>query len=140
MAAEVNHWLILADSAAVCHLGEPIWGPMRVSDNLVEALNAVTGWTLSYAQARQIAERQWNMIRCFAAREGFTRADDRLPIRFMEEPVPDGPMKGSLVSRETLEGLKDQYYEYRGWDKQTGNPTKAKLTELGLDFAIKDVC
>ncbi|MFB3817613.1 MAG: aldehyde ferredoxin oxidoreductase family protein [Candidatus Methylomirabilales bacterium] len=140
MAAEVNHWLILADSAAVCHLGEPIWGPMRVSDNLVEALNAVTGWNLSYAQARLIAERQWNMIRCFAAREGFTRADDRLPIRFMEEPVPDGPMKGSRVSRETLERLKDDYYAYRGWDLKTGNPSKAKLTELGLDFAIKDVC
>jgi aldehyde:ferredoxin oxidoreductase len=140
MASEVNHWLILADSAVVCHLGEPIWGPLKVSENLVEALNAATGWTLNYPQARQIAERQWNMIRCFAAREGFTRSDDTLPIRFMEEPVPEGPMKGSRISKETLEGLKDQYYDYRGWDKKTGNPTKAKLSELGLDFAIKDVC
>jgi aldehyde:ferredoxin oxidoreductase len=140
MAAEVNHWLILADSAVVCHLAEPIWGPAKVSDNLIEALNAVTGWNLDYAQARKIAERQWNMIRCFAAREGFTRDDDRLPLRFMDEPVPEGPMKGSLVSKETLEGLKDDYYDYRGWDRKTGNPTKAKLTELGLEFAIKDVC
>jgi aldehyde:ferredoxin oxidoreductase len=140
MASEVNHWLILADSAVVCHLGEPIWGPAKVSDNLIEALNAVTGWNLDYEQARKIAERQWNMIRCFAAREGFTRNDDTLPIRFMEEPVPEGPMKGTLISKETLEGLKDQYFEYRGWDKKTGNPTKEKLTELGLEFAIKDVC
>jgi aldehyde:ferredoxin oxidoreductase len=58
----------------------------------------------------------------------------------MDEPVPEGPMKGSLVSKETLEGLKDDYYAYRGWDRKTGNPTKAKLTELGLEFAIKDVC
>jgi aldehyde:ferredoxin oxidoreductase len=140
MASEVNHWLILADSAVVCHLGEPIWGPLKVSDNLVDALNAVTGWELDYAQARKIAERQWNMIRCFAAREGFTRKDDTLPIRFMEEPVPEGPMKGSVIAKETLEGLKDQYYEYRGWDKRTGNPTKTKLEELGLEFAAKDIC
>jgi aldehyde:ferredoxin oxidoreductase len=140
MASEVNHWLMLADSALVCHLGEPIWGPMKVSDNLVEALNAVTGWNLDYQQARKIAERQWNMIRCFAAREGFTREDDRLPIRFMEEPVPEGPMKGSYIPKETLERLKDDYYAYRGWDRKTGNPTREKLSELGLEFAIKDVC
>jgi aldehyde:ferredoxin oxidoreductase len=140
VAAEVNHWLILADSAVVCHLGEPIWGPLKITQNLVDALNVVTGWSLDYDQARTIAERQWNMIRCFAAREGFTRDDDRLPIRFMEEPVPEGPMKGSVISKETLEGLKDQYYDYRGWDKTTGNPSKAKLAELGMEFAIPDVC
>jgi aldehyde:ferredoxin oxidoreductase len=140
LAAEINHWLILCDSACLCHLGEPIWGPMKINNNVVEALNAVTGWNLDYEKARKIAERQWNMIRCFAAREGFTRKDDRLPIRFMEEPVPEGPMKGSVVPKDTLERLKDDYFTYRGWSLKTGNPTKEKLKELGLDFAIKDVC
>ncbi|MGE5620403.1 MAG: aldehyde ferredoxin oxidoreductase C-terminal domain-containing protein, partial [Sphingomonadaceae bacterium] len=139
LAAEVNHWLILTDSALLCHLGEPIWGPLRISDNVIEALNAVTGWKLDFQQARQIAERQWNMIRCFSAREGFSRKDDQLPIRFMEEPVPEGPMKGSYIPRETLERLKDDYYSYRGWDLETGNPTKQKLVELGLEFAVKDL-
>jgi len=140
LAAEVNHWLILCDSMLVCHLGEPIWGPGKISQNTINALNAVTGWELDYAGARKVAERQWNMIRCFAAREGFTRADDQLPPRFMEEPIPEGPMKGSYIPKEVLERLKDDYYTYRGWDLKTGNPTKEKLTELGLDFAIKDVC
>jgi aldehyde:ferredoxin oxidoreductase len=139
LAAEINHWLILCDSACLCHLGEPIWGPMKINNNVVEALNAVTGWSLNYEQARKIAERQWNMIRCFAAREGFTRNDDRLPVRFMEEPVPEGPMKGSVIPKETLERLKDDYFTYRGWDLKTGNPTKAKLKELGLEFAIRDI-
>lgn len=79
------------------------------------------------------------MIRCCSAREGFTRNDDRLPVRFMEEPVPDGPMKGSVITRETLERLKDDYYTYRGWDLKTGNPAPEKLTELGLAFAIPDL-
>jgi len=139
LAAEINHWLILADSTLLCHLAEPIWGPIKINDSLIEALNSVTGWELDYQGARKIAERQWNMIRCFSAREGFTREDDQLPVRFMEEPVPEGPMKGSYIPRETLERLKDDYYTYRGWDLKTGNPTKAKLSELGLDFATEDI-
>jgi aldehyde:ferredoxin oxidoreductase len=139
LAAEVNHWLIMTDSALLCHLGEPMWGPLKISANVIEALNAATGWNLDYEQAHKIAERQWNMIRCFSAREGFSRKDDQLPTRFMEEPVPDGPMAGSVITRETLERLKNEYYSYRGWDPQTGNPSKEKLTELGLEFAIKDL-
>ena len=140
LAAEINHWLILCDSMLLCHLAEAIWGPMKISDDTIEALNVVTGWELNYEEARKIAEREWNMIRCFSAREGFTRENDQLPIRFMEEPVPEGPMKGSYIPRETLERLKDDYYSYRGWDPKTGNPTKGKLIELGLDFAVEDIC
>jgi aldehyde:ferredoxin oxidoreductase len=139
LAAEINHWLIFCDSALLCHLGEPIWGPIKINANTYEAVNAVTGWNLTYDDAHKIAERQWNMIRCCAAREGFDRDYDRLPIRFMEEPVPEGPMKGSMIPKATLERLKDDYYTYRGWDLKTGNPSKAKLTELGLEFAIKDL-
>ncbi|TES89083.1 MAG: aldehyde ferredoxin oxidoreductase [Dehalococcoidia bacterium] len=139
LAAEVNHWLILGDSMLVCHLAEPIWGPLKISDSMINVLNAVTGWELNYEQARKIAEREWNIIRCFSAREGFTREDDQLPIRFMEEPVPEGPMQGSYIPKETLERLKDDYFTYRGWDLKTGNPTREKLSELGLDFAVKDI-
>jgi aldehyde:ferredoxin oxidoreductase len=139
LAAEINHWLIFCDSALLCHLAEPIWGPAALNPNAFEAVNAVTGWNLDYEGARRMAERQWNMIRCCAAREGFTRDDDRIPIRFMEEPIPDGPMKGSIIPKETLERLKDDYYTYRGWDLKTGNPTKEKLIELGLDFVIPDL-
>ena len=140
LAAEVNHWLILTDSMLLCHLAEFIWGPTKISGSVIEALNSVTGWELDYEGARKIAERQWNMIRCFSAREGFTREDDQLPVRFMEEPVPDGPMQGIFIPKETLERLKDDYYSYRGWDLKTGNPTKNKLVELGLDFAAEDIC
>ncbi len=138
VAAEVNHFLILGDSALYCHLPETVWGPVGIVENTVEALNAVTGWELDVPAARTIAEREWNMIRCFSAREGFTRADDLLPIRMMEDPIPEGPMKGAVIPRETLERLKNDYYAYRGWDLETGNPSKEKLAELGLDFAIGD--
>jgi len=28
----------------------------------------------------------------------------------------------------------DYYYEFRGWDKETGIPTEEKLEELGLGY------
>ncbi|HEX2987492.1 MAG TPA: aldehyde ferredoxin oxidoreductase family protein [Chloroflexota bacterium] len=140
LAAEVNHFLIFTDSVILCHLPETFWGPSGIKETVVEALNAVTGWKLDVEQAHKIAERQWNMIRCFCAREGFTRKDDQLPVRMMEEPIPEGPMKGEVMPLETLERLKNDYYSYRGWDLESGNPTREKLTELGLEFAIKDVC
>lgn len=31
-----------------------------------------------------------------------------------------------------MDQMLDDYYETRGWDKKTGNPTRAKLESLGL--------
>jgi aldehyde:ferredoxin oxidoreductase len=33
----------------------------------------------------------------------------------------------------------DAYYEFRGWDKETGKPTPEKLRELGLDEIIDEI-
>jgi aldehyde:ferredoxin oxidoreductase len=140
LAAEVNHFLIFNDSTVLCHLAETVWGPIGVNGNVMEALNAVTGWDLTPEEGTKIAERQWNMIRCFSAREGMGRKNDVLPPRMTEDPIPEGPMKGAVMPVATLERLKNDYYSYRGWDLETGNPTPEKLTELGLEFAIKDVC
>jgi len=35
--------------------------------------------------------------------------------------------------------MKDAYYEFRGWDKESGKPTPGKLRELGLDDLIEEV-
>jgi aldehyde:ferredoxin oxidoreductase len=72
-----------------------------------------------------------NLERLFIAREGITRADDTLPARFLEEPVPEGcgPSTGSVLE---LDEMLDEYYQARGWDVATGLPTKEKLEELGL--------
>jgi aldehyde:ferredoxin oxidoreductase len=82
----------------------------------------------------KIGERINNLCRCFNAREGLSRKDDYLPPRFMNEPLPDGPSKGQLISQKELENMLNWYYEIREWDQETGNPTRKKLIELGLDF------
>jgi aldehyde:ferredoxin oxidoreductase len=67
----------------------------------------------------------------FNAREGLTREDDVLPRRFLEEPLPEGsgPSTGSVLE---LEPMLDEYYEVRGWDVETGLPTRETLERLGL--------
>jgi aldehyde:ferredoxin oxidoreductase len=52
----------------------------------------------------------------------------------MEEPLPEecGLSAGSVFE---LDIMRDEYYHERGWDKE-GVPTRAKLTELGLEKYI----
>ncbi len=44
-----------------------------------------------------------------------------------------------MLDREKFEGMKDEYYEKRGWDKATGIPTREKLEELGLKDVAAEV-
>ena len=75
-----------------------------------------------------------NLARAFNVREGFTRADDTLPERLMTEPLKAGASKGQFISEDDLKLMLDEYYTERGWDINTGAPTRAKLTELGLAY------
>jgi aldehyde:ferredoxin oxidoreductase len=97
-----------------------------------EIVSALTGWDVTAAELVTAAERSWNLKRCFNAREGFTRKDDKLPGRF-SQAIPDGPSAGARV--ENLDAMLDAYYEAMGWDRQTGLPAPEKLRELGLEFA-----
>jgi aldehyde:ferredoxin oxidoreductase len=135
----VNHLNILTDSMIVCHLAEAIWGPIEIKQHVVDILNVVTGMDITLEQANEAAERIWNVIRAFAVREGLRRTDDSLPRRFLSEPIPGGPSKGMVMSAETLEKMKDEYYEIRGWDQQTGIPLPERLLKLDLPDIAEDM-
>ncbi len=76
----------------------------------------------------KIGERVWNLERLFNNAAGLGRADDSLPPRITSEPLTEGASKGHVVD---LEPMLNEYYQLRGWD-ETGQPTAAKLQELGL--------
>jgi len=76
-----------------------------------------------------IGERIWNVEHAFNVRDGFSRKDDYLPERFMKESMENGPAKGQIVE---MDHLLDEYYDARGWDRETGCPQKDKLESLGL--------
>ncbi|NQU12630.1 MAG: aldehyde ferredoxin oxidoreductase family protein [Desulfobacteraceae bacterium] len=108
-------------------------GLLLTAQDYLDLLNNATGWKLEVDDFRKSGERIYNLMRVFCVREGITREKDTLPGRLMEDPLPEGPAQGMVIEKETLEMLKDAYYEFRGWDKESGIPSAEKLGELGLD-------
>ncbi|MFH1491645.1 MAG: aldehyde ferredoxin oxidoreductase family protein, partial [Pseudomonadota bacterium] len=104
------------------------WGPSTMS----RLYSTCTGRDTTPEEMIRLGERILTTFKAFTIREGFSRKDDTLPAKFFEEPLPDGPAKGRVLSREDIEAFLDEYYELRGWDKKTGLPTAEKLDSLGL--------
>lgn len=103
---------------------------------LAQFASGVTGLDLSGKEFCRIGERIWNMERLLAVRGSVSRADDNLPQRFLSEPLPDGPNRGRAISPSDFNCMLDDYYSLRGWDLQTGHPTREKLRELDLDCVL----
>lgn len=114
-------------------------GILLTAQDYLDLLNNATGWNLDVDEFRKSGERIYNLMRAFCVREGINREADSLPKRLMEDPLPEGPAKGMVIEKETLEMMKDAYYEFRGWDKATGIPTPEKLRGLELDDLIEDL-
>ena len=91
-------------------------------------LTAVTGFPYTTGDLIKAGERVWNLEKLYNLREGFTKEQDSLPPRLLNEPVADGPSKG-WVSH--LEPMLKEYYRTRGWD-ENGVPKRQKLEELSL--------
>ncbi|MBI3630624.1 MAG: aldehyde ferredoxin oxidoreductase family protein [Candidatus Rokubacteria bacterium] len=101
---------------------------------LVAYINAVTGWNMSLYELMKVGERNNTLARLFNIREGFTPADDVLPQR-LHEGIGNGPLKGERVDPDQFFAARRVYYQMAGWDPETGQPTPAKLAELGLEEA-----
>ncbi|UCE52447.1 MAG: aldehyde ferredoxin oxidoreductase family protein [Desulfobacterales bacterium] len=97
-------------------------------EGILEYLNASTGVGYTLDELLSAGERIFNAERLFLVRAGFSRHDDTLPKRLLQEPLPEGPSQGGVVH---LEQMMVEYYKARGWTRE-GFPTAAKLKELGL--------
>lgn len=126
----LQHVRPLFDCLGCCRLQ---WVETGLSlDYYAKAFEAATGIKTSVGELLRASERVFNLTRAINARRGLTRAEDRLPDRAFEEPVPNGVVRGSRLDRAKFAELLRAYYELRGWDPDTGMPTRAKLEELGL--------
>jgi aldehyde:ferredoxin oxidoreductase len=103
------------------------------ADGYARLFTAATGREVPPSFFSTMGERIWNQVRLFNLREGFDARDDRLPRRFVEEPLADGPHKGRRISEGDMAFMLKDYYQARGWD-ENGQPTTGKLRELGLDL------
>ncbi len=117
------------DSLVVCKFTN-----MAASEEyFARVLTAISGIQFSTGELIRVGERVYNLERLYNNRQGFTRADDTLPPRLLNEPSPAGPSKG-WVSH--LEPMLEEYYRSRGWD-QNGVPKPRKLEELGLTELVE---
>ncbi len=122
------------DCAPMCAFLLDMAVPDTACQNTATLMEAITGLVFTPEEVMRVGERVNNLAKAFNVREGFTRADDTLPERLMTEPLKAGASKGHVISREDLDTMLDEYYALRGWDVETGTPTRAKLTELGLAY------
>jgi aldehyde:ferredoxin oxidoreductase len=97
-----------------------------------ELYTAATGRETTAAEIMRAGERIFNLMRAYLVRQGITRKDDRYPARFYDQPLPDGPRRGAVLSRPRMDEMLDRYYELVGWHRETGIPRRDKLIELDL--------
>jgi aldehyde:ferredoxin oxidoreductase len=120
------------DSLGLCMFSGS-YGTVLGPTHYAKLYSAYTGWPTTPQELMQRGERIHNVMRAYITREGITRQDDDLPARFYQEPRAAGAHQGAVASREETSKLLDAYYTLRGWDTQSGIPTRKKLVDLGLD-------
>jgi aldehyde:ferredoxin oxidoreductase len=100
-------------------------------------LSPVTGWDVDADELRTTARRIVVGKRLFNLREGWTRAEDRLPDRFLTEPLELDSGRQATLTKERLDAMIDSYYAGRGLDEQ-GVPEGGTRVELGLDIFVQE--
>ena len=101
-----------------------------------ELFTTSTGLDITEADFEGMCERIMNLDRALLIRNyGRSRADDETVIPAFEYPENVvNPLVGSpqTLDRGKFLALLDAYYRLRDWDPETGHPTQATLTRVGL--------
>jgi aldehyde:ferredoxin oxidoreductase len=134
LTADLQDFFRIIDSSGLCcfmfYLGLD-------EDQLRDLIEAATGIDMGgYQGLQRTGGRIFNLEVQFNRLAGLTAADDTLPPRFLEEPIPEGPAKGLVVELGTM---LPAYYEHRGWDEE-GNLRSEKAAALGLDEPGRNRC
>jgi aldehyde:ferredoxin oxidoreductase len=76
-------------------------------------LRAVTGWDVTGDELHETARRIVAAKRRVNVLAGWTPAEDTLPDRFLNTPLPDDA--AAVLSSERLQELVAEYHRQRGW-------------------------
>ena len=91
---------------------------------LLEAIKSVSGWDITVEEIIKIGQRIQSLRQAFTLREGIEISKNEIPERSV-----------GIDYKEEYKG----YCEKMGWNPDNGYPLKDTLSDLGLDFAIKDL-
>ncbi len=127
MVATMENFMCVYDSIGLCKFSRGFF----LIDKLREVIRAITGLEFTEDELLRAGERIHNMKGNFNVFQGVTRKDWLLPPRILEDPIPDGPSKGSKISVEEMNKMLDDYMAFRKWDHE-GVPSPEKLRELDI--------
>lgn len=132
--------------------------PDRLGDPSMESkiFSAITGIELTEEEFNRTGERIFNLQRAILAREGRRgRKNDTLPEACFTVPLEterlnsdcilpgkDGEIisrKGKTFDKGKFQNMLGEFYELRGWDKETGLQKKSTLEGLGLRDVAREL-
>jgi aldehyde:ferredoxin oxidoreductase len=122
----------VVDSLELCKFGT-YWSRFPVEyKEFSDWLLCVTGEKFTTDELMTTGERVFNVEKAFNLRCGFGRESDLPSYKMQNEPINGGPQSGERLHLDKFNELLDAYYVMRGWDRQTGRPTRSKLEGLNL--------
>jgi aldehyde:ferredoxin oxidoreductase len=123
LAAETVKMMHVVNCSGIC-----AFAPISFEE-LIEALNAITGHGYDYEELLEVGERAAILRQAFNLREGFAPGDFNLPERVRgNPPLEGGPTAGVTIDVELQNRA---FYEAMGWDPETGIPDGKRILELG---------
>lgn len=101
-------------------------------------MTAVTGLDVTPEFLAKAGERVCNLKKAVNIREGWTKSDDWLPGRALNDAMPSGPGKGVHMTEDELRVMIDSYYAARGWTADGLIPAE-KLAALDMEDIAADI-
>ena len=115
------------DSQADLEAADDYYGDVEAEAKMLAPL---TGLEITSADLDKVGDRIRNLDRALHIRN----YDRSKTIDSTGEWVYEYPQKtdGTKLDRPLFDRILESYYKVRGWDQQTGRPTRATLEALGL--------
>src|SRR5687767_11910935 len=85
LAAQAEDQAAVMDALIVCKFIRKCFDDFY--DEAAQLYEYVTGWETGAEDLRRVGERVGALKKLFNVREGWTRADDTLPARILDEPL-----------------------------------------------------
>jgi aldehyde:ferredoxin oxidoreductase len=111
LAIETEDKAALMDSLILCKFLRRVFEDFYTES--AGMLRAVTGWDVTADELHETARRIVSAKRQVNLLAGWTPAEDTLPERFLDTPLPNDPE--ASLSRERLQELVAEYHRQRGW-------------------------
>jgi aldehyde:ferredoxin oxidoreductase len=110
-AIETEDKAALMDSLIICKFLRGVFDDFHAES--AQMLRSVTGWDISPEELRDTARRIVSAKQEFNRLAGWRSAEDTLPERFLDAPLPDDP--AARLTRDRLDELVAEYHRQRGW-------------------------